>query len=66
MNLEYYSSIAKAFEGDTLDLFRFLSTTFFKDQDTDLFLIKESSNELLRRKLKLVGSFLGAAIPIAI
>jgi hypothetical protein len=66
VNLEYYSPISKAFGGDTLDLFRFLSTKFFKDQDTDQFLIKESFNEMLRRKLKQVGSLFAAAIPIAI
>lgn len=61
-----FTTIAEIFEGDTLDLLRYLTTIYFKDQDADQFLIKETFNEQLERKLKLAGGFFAAAIPIVV
>ena len=60
------SAIAKAFDGNTLDLFKYLSSTFFIDSEPDKFLVKESSNKSLLSKFKQLGTFLAAGIPIII
>lgn len=56
--------LSKSFENSSLDFFRYLSTTFLKDQDPNNFLIKESYYKSLFWGIKKIGTFLAAAIPL--
>ena len=59
-------SMAKFFEESSLDLLKYLINTYFETDNLDQFLAKESFRKWLFGKVKLFGSFLVAAIPIAI
>jgi hypothetical protein len=59
-------SITKSFEGNSLDLLRYLFTTFFLGSAIDRFLVKESTNGWFLGNLKRFGGYFAVIIPIVI